>query len=177
MSNSILNLLWFFCGGFILGLGWLIIGTVWCISIVGVPVGLQCYRMAVVIMAPFGRTIDKYSPEILIGCGLVGFATTVVLVAKEAPIAKEKVDDLHKELGGIDEEITKTKVIFEEVKTVLPVYAPAIISGAVSCGCILGSHYISSRRTAALATCYELAQSNLIEYQNKVRRQWTTGYH
>lgn len=118
-----------------------------------------------------GRVLDKHSPEILIGCGLVGFVTTCVLVAKAAPIARDKLDELHKELGETDEEISKARVIFEEVKTVTPVYIPAMLSGVVSCGCILGSHHISSKRTAALATCYELAQSNLIDYQNKVREK------
>lgn len=116
----------------------------------------------------FGKFIDRYSPEILIGCGLVGFGTTCVLIAHEAPIAKEKLDELHIELGKSEEEITKARVIFEETKTVLPVYAPAIVSGAVSCGCILGSYRISSKRTAALATAYELANSSLVEYQRKV---------
>lgn len=115
-----------------------------------------------------GRVIDKYSPEILIGCGLVGFATTCMLVAHEAPIAKEELDDLHAKLGESDEEISKAKIIFEEAKTVLPIYAPSIISGVMSCGCILGSYRISSKRTAALATAYEFANSSLIEYQNKV---------
>lgn len=114
------------------------------------------------------KVINKHSPEILIGCGLVGFATTCVLVAHEAPIAKERLDDLHRELGNSDEEISKTRVIFEEAKTVLPVYAPSIISGVVSCGCVLGAYRITSKRTAALATAYELANSSLIEYQKKV---------
>ena len=118
-----------------------------------------------------GKSMDKHSPEILMGCGLVGFVTTVILVAKEAPIAKERLDDLHLYLGESDEEISKARVIFEEFKTVAPVYAPAVVSGAMSCGCILGSYYISSKRTAALATAYELCQSTLVDYQNKVREK------
>lgn len=115
-----------------------------------------------------GKKIDKYSPEILIGCGLVGFATTIALVAHEAPIAKDRLDDLHRELGESDEEISKAKIIFEEAKAVLPIYAPAIVSGLVSGGCILGSYHISSKRTAAIATAYEFANSSLLEYQQKV---------
>ena len=91
-----------------------------------------------------------------------------MLVAHEAPIAKDRLDDLHRELGESDEEISKAGVIFEESKIVLKTYAPAIVSGAVSCGCILGSYRISSKRTAAFATAYELANSSLIEYQKKV---------
>lgn len=119
----------------------------------------------------FGRALNKRSPEILIGCGLVGFVTTCVLVAKAAPIARDRLEDLHEELGERDEEISKARVIFEEIKTVTPVYIPAMLSGVVSCGCILGSYHISSKRTAALAISYELAQSNLIDYQNKVREK------
>ena len=91
-----------------------------------------------------------------------------MLVAHEAPIVKDRLNDLHRELGESDEEISKKKVIFEESKVVLKTYAPAIISGGVSCACILGSYHISSKRTAALATAYELANSSLIEYQRKV---------
>ena len=115
-----------------------------------------------------GRMIDKHSPAILIGCGLVGFGTTVVLVAKEAPIARDKLDEVHKELGKREEEVSKGRVIFEETKAVLPIYAPAIVSGTVACGCILASYRISSKRTAALATAYEFANSSLLEYQQKV---------
>ena len=63
MNETTLNLLWFFCGGFLLGLGWLIIGTAWCVSVVGIPVGVQCYKIAGVAMAPFGRTIDDESKD------------------------------------------------------------------------------------------------------------------
>lgn len=115
-----------------------------------------------------GRFVDKHSPEILIGCGLAGFVTTTVLVAKEAPLAKEKLDELHEELAEIDEEVSNSKIFFEEVKAVAPIYAPAIVSGSVSIGCLLASYYISSKRTAALATAYEFVQSSLVDYQNKV---------
>lgn len=118
-----------------------------------------------------GKLIDKYSPEILIGCGIVGFISTVVLVAKEAPKAERKLEDLHEELAESDEELTNFKIAIKEFKTVLPVYAPAIISGTVSVGCILSSYSINSKRTAAWATAYELTQASFIEYKDKVKEQ------
>lgn len=51
------NIIWFIFGGFILGFGWLITGILWCITIVGIPVGLQCFKIAVVAFSPFGRDI------------------------------------------------------------------------------------------------------------------------
>lgn len=116
-----------------------------------------------------GKKLDKHSPEILIGCGLVGFASTVVLVAKESPIAKERLEELHEHLAEVDEELSKPQIIFEEFKTVAPIYAPAAITGTVSVACILGSYKIGNKRTAALATAYELTQSRLIDYQDKVK--------
>lgn len=115
-----------------------------------------------------GRFIDKHSTEILVGCGIVGFVSTTILVAKEAPVAEAKLDELHMELAEVDEELPKSKIIFEEIKTVAPVYAPAVLTGVVSIGCILGSYKIASGRTAALATAYEFTQASFNEYRNKV---------
>ena len=33
------NLLWFVFGGLWMGLGWSLVGLLWCITIVGIPVG------------------------------------------------------------------------------------------------------------------------------------------
>ncbi len=40
------NLIWFLLGGFILGLGWIIAGILWCITIIGIPLGIQCFKIA-----------------------------------------------------------------------------------------------------------------------------------
>ena len=37
------NLLWFLCGGLISGLSWCLAGCLWCITIIGIPVGIQCF--------------------------------------------------------------------------------------------------------------------------------------
>lgn len=53
------NIIWFFLGGFILGLGWIVAGIVWCITIIGIPLGLQCFKIAGVAMCPFGKTVEN----------------------------------------------------------------------------------------------------------------------
>ena len=53
------NLIWFVFGGLILGLSWAAIGLVWCITIVGIPVGVQCFKLAKTAFFPFGKDI-KY---------------------------------------------------------------------------------------------------------------------
>ena len=51
------NIIWFIFGGFIGALGWLLVGILWCISIIGIPVGLQCFKMAKLQLAPFGKDV------------------------------------------------------------------------------------------------------------------------
>ncbi|WP_297521567.1 YccF domain-containing protein [uncultured Clostridium sp.] len=67
--NFIGNILWFIFGGFWQGLGWLGIGLLWCITIVGIPVGLQCFKLAGLQFFPFGKevvTIDDGSTSFLL---------------------------------------------------------------------------------------------------------------
>lgn len=51
------NLLWFICGGFLAGLSWLCVGLLWCITIVGIPIGVQCFKLSRVAFLPFGKEI------------------------------------------------------------------------------------------------------------------------
>lgn len=51
------NVLWFFTCGFWQWLGWGIIGILWCLTIVGIPVGLQCFKMASLSLFPFGKRV------------------------------------------------------------------------------------------------------------------------
>ncbi len=52
------NFLWFIFGGFISGLSWLVIGCLWCLTIVGIPVGKQCFKLASVSFFPFKKEIE-----------------------------------------------------------------------------------------------------------------------
>ena len=49
------NIIWFIFGGFLGALGWLFVGILWCISIIGIPVGLQCFKMARLQFAAFWK--------------------------------------------------------------------------------------------------------------------------
>ena len=51
------NVLWFVCGGFLSGLAWLLAGCLWCVTVVGIPVGLQCLKMSSLSFFPFGKEI------------------------------------------------------------------------------------------------------------------------
>ena len=51
------NILWFIFGGFIGGLVWILVGFLWCITIIGIPVGKQCFKFASLSFWPFGKDI------------------------------------------------------------------------------------------------------------------------
>ena len=52
------NIVWFVFGGFIMSLGWFIVGLLWCCSIVGIPVGIQCLKFAKLTLWPFGKEVE-----------------------------------------------------------------------------------------------------------------------
>lgn len=51
------NLIWIIFGGLLNALGWIGIGILWCVTIVGIPVGVQCFKMAKLQFAPFGKEV------------------------------------------------------------------------------------------------------------------------
>ncbi|ENZ03544.1 hypothetical protein HMPREF1092_00731 [Clostridium thermobutyricum] len=51
------NLIWFIFGGFFNAIGWFLAGLLWCITIIGIPVGLQCFKLARLQLFPFGKEI------------------------------------------------------------------------------------------------------------------------
>lgn len=53
--NIIGNMLWLLFGGLISAVGYLIGGFVLCLTIVGIPFGLQCFKLATFVLWPFGR--------------------------------------------------------------------------------------------------------------------------
>ena len=65
------NIIWILLGGIWTALGWLLLGCAFCISIVGIPLGLQCFKMASLTLAPFGK-------EIVYGGGAPSVAANVV---------------------------------------------------------------------------------------------------
>ncbi len=51
------NILWFILGGFVAVLGYVIGGIVMCLTIVGIPFGVQSFKLAGAVAAPFGKEV------------------------------------------------------------------------------------------------------------------------
>ena len=53
------NLLFFVFGGFAIFLGYVLGGLLLCLTIVGIPLGFQCFKLAGGVLAPFGREVRE----------------------------------------------------------------------------------------------------------------------
>ena len=57
MVNLLMNILWLIFGGLLSALGWLLAGVLCCITVIGIPVGLQCFKFAKLVVTPFGKKV------------------------------------------------------------------------------------------------------------------------
>ena len=56
--NFIGNIIWLLFGGIISAVLWFIAGLVLCVTIIGIPFGLQCLKISLFVLWPFGRDIE-----------------------------------------------------------------------------------------------------------------------
>ncbi len=53
------NIIWFVLGGAVTGLLWCFAGVIWSITLIGIPVGKQCFKIAGLCFFPFGKTVEN----------------------------------------------------------------------------------------------------------------------
>ena len=51
------NIIWLLLGGLICAIGWCLAGVLCCITIIGIPIGLQCFKFSKLVLSPFGKEI------------------------------------------------------------------------------------------------------------------------
>lgn len=142
------------------------------------------------IMTKMSRTFNKmslktkkYSPEILVGVGIVGVIVSAVMACKETTKASEILDEMHEDLDKVNEaaETLSAEVYSDEdhkkdttivyVQTgikIAKLYAPSIILGTLSITSILAGHNILRKRNLALAAAYATIDKGFKEYRNRV---------
>ena len=65
------NIVFFILGGFLIFLGYVLGGILLCLTIIGIPFGFMCFRLAGSVIAPFGREVRQTEPP--------GGAITVIM--------------------------------------------------------------------------------------------------
>lgn len=118
------------------------------------------------------KTLKTHSPEILTGLGVAGVVTTAYLTGKAAYKSAEIIHQEESRAGTHSDAKERFK---ERTKLTWRLYIPAGAAGVATIGAILCSQRIGSRRAAAAATAYAIAERGLAEYQDKVVEQLGKG--
>ena len=67
------NIIWFLFGGFLMALCWVITGIFYCVTIIGIPIGLQAFKLAGLALWPFGK-------QVIYGGGAGSFILNIIWI-------------------------------------------------------------------------------------------------
>lgn len=128
--------------------------------------------------------VEKHSPEILMGVGVVGVVTGTVMacratlklndILEEAQETRDKIKEVASNPNYEDkytEEDAKKDLTINYVQTgvkVAKLYAPAVAVGVAGVGCVLASHDIMKKRNVALSAAYLTVDKSFKEYKQRV---------
>lgn len=136
-----------------------------------------------------GFELKKHSPEILAVAGVVGTVASTVIACKATTKVssilektKKDIDLVHRGMENGDiEGVTYTEEDGKKDLTLIYVqtgvkfaklYAPAVILGAASLGCLLTSNNILRKRNVALAAAYATVDKSFKEYRSRVAERF-----
>ena len=132
--------------------------------------------------------VQKHSPEILAGVGVVGVVASTVMACKatmklndileESKETRDKIKEVENNPKYEDKyspEDAKKDLTINYVQTgmkVAKLYAPAVLLGGASLGCLLASNDILRKRNAALSAAYMTVDKSFKEYRNRVTERF-----
>ncbi len=67
MGNLLLNILFAICGGFAIAIEYLLGGLAQCLTIIGIPFGIQSFKIGLAALMPFGRRVESVQRPIGVG--------------------------------------------------------------------------------------------------------------
>ena len=128
--------------------------------------------------------VEKHSPEILAGVGVVGVVASTVMACKatmklndileESKETRDKIKEVESNPRYEEEyshEDAKKDLTINYTQTAMKIaklYAPAVILGSASLGCLLASNDILRKRNAALSAAYMTVDKSFKEYRQRV---------
>lgn len=123
--------------------------------------------------------LQKASPEILLGVGIVGLVGSTVLACRATlkmsdvlDESKTKIDQAttleHRDYSESDRSRDLTLIKYQTGIQIVKLYAPAIVVGGLSIYALTSSHNILSRRNAALTAAYAALEKGFDQYRARV---------
>lgn len=132
--------------------------------------------------------VKSDSSTLLTGLAVGGVILTAVLAAKAVPRAKRAVEEererrkekarrrAEKEQEVLNkdyDEVFRREYVELDRKDIfkhsIKYFVPAIISGVITIGCIVGAQHINTVKQAALAASYEVIRNSFDDYRYQVR--------
>lgn len=124
----------------------------------------------------------KYSPEVLVGAGVVGIVATVVLASRATLKLEETLDkaenrietvkDIHaEEMNTVNYRKDLYYAYTLNVLDVAKLYLPSVGVGLGSLACILTAHGMLRRREAAAIAAYNLVERSFSNYRERVKAE------
>ena len=135
------------------------------------------------------NTSKKYSPDILLGVGIVCGIGTVVVACRSTIKAKDILDESKETLELIEKGVTDGQVAEQEyteedgrkdsrivyIQTgakLVQTYSPALLLGGMSITCVLASHDILRKRNVALSAAYTAVDKSFKDYRKRVSERF-----
>ena len=128
--------------------------------------------------------VEKHSPEILMGVGVVGVVATTVTACRatmklndildECSETRDKIKSVQENPAYDDrysDEDAQKDLTINYVQTgvkIAKLYAPSVALGVLSVGCLVGSHSVMQKRNAALSAAYLTVDKSFKEYKQRV---------
>jgi len=134
-----------------------------------------------------GLVLKKYSPEILMGAGIVGIIGSTVMACRATLKVEGVLDNANEKFGKIkfahdnipdeayDDNDYKRDMAVAYVQTgvdFVKLYGPAVTLGAASIACLLGAHGIMKKRNVALMAAYKAVEQSFADYRQRVRDEF-----
>lgn len=138
--------------------------------------------------------VEKNSPHILFGVGIVGFVGTTVLASRAILKVDEVLDKAENDLQNINEVIANKELAQKHDYTeedalkdkfyvysrtsvsLVKLYWPTLAVGTLSVFCLTRSHGILTQRNAALTAAYVGLDKAFSEYRKRVAEQLDPEY-
>lgn len=57
--NLILNIIWLVLGGVLCTIGYYLAGVLCCITVIGIPFGMQLFKLGTFCLCPFGKSVEN----------------------------------------------------------------------------------------------------------------------
>ena len=133
-----------------------------------------------------GFQLQRKSPELLVGLGIIGAITSAVLACKATTKAGKIIEEANDAISTIhqanengvtnagetySEQDCKKDLTVAYVQTGVKfakLYAPSVLLGAASITSILASHNIMKKRNVALAAAYAAVDKSFKDYRGRV---------